>query len=261
MTYHSNHCWCSNSCWKNKNFDGEAMVIIEKTFNTYSIDKYKNEIINPDFKNLFHEEEKFSQSIYDNLMSMLEIIKNKPDLKEKFYDNEELKEGIVDGFKQSSMKNTIILNKEVVDWLNVNIKDKKGTNKKTPLEERKGWAIYSEKESIEDSKNRFTIFFHRQIDALKFIKTFSVFKEPTIYFDYFHSEASEISIDKALKILNHLEYNIKIEDLILNNETNFIKDLSPYDYKLLDWEKEDDEDDCDLTKEEIKNLIDSLNNI
>ena len=60
MTYHSNHCWCSNSCWNNETFDGEVMVVIEKTFNTYSIDKYKNEITNPDFNNLFHEEEKFS---------------------------------------------------------------------------------------------------------------------------------------------------------------------------------------------------------
>lgn len=43
MTYHTNHCWCNESCWDNKNFDGKVMVYF-KFLNRYEIKRYINEL-------------------------------------------------------------------------------------------------------------------------------------------------------------------------------------------------------------------------
>ena len=51
MTYHTNHCWCNESCWDNQVFDGEVMVYFSKNIDTDSIN-YENYIEDPDYKKL-----------------------------------------------------------------------------------------------------------------------------------------------------------------------------------------------------------------
>lgn len=265
MRYHSNHCWCSNSCWDNKTIDGEVIVVIEKDLNTYSIDKYKNEIKDPDWENLIEYKEVFSQTKYDEQIEMFKnfaekLIESSEESKNKFLDeNGELKQEIKVIAKEIATKNVPIIKQELLDWLNENIKDQKSFDEDDEEIYVKGWAIYSLETLVNESKNNFNIFFARQIDALKFIHQFSIFKEPTIYFDYFKDESSEISTDKIINILTDLNYDIKIENLKLNDVnkiSGFIKDLSPYDYKLMDWDIDDD--NIDLTKEQVKILIDDL---
>lgn len=66
----------------------------------------------------------------------------------------------------------------VFEWLDSNVKDRGDTD--SP----KGWCIgdddyrYSDKSSI-------TVFFHRKTDAMNFIKTFSKYKKPVNYCQYF----------------------------------------------------------------------------
>lgn len=261
MRYHSNHCWCSNSCWNNETMDGEVIVVIDKSLNTYSIDKYKNEIKDPDWENLIEFKEVFSQIKYDEHLEVFKRFAEKLNEGEnKFFDeNGELKQEIKESAIQVGTRQVPMIKQELLDWLNENIADQKSFDEDDEEIYSKGWAIYSLETLINEPKHDFNIFFARQIDALKFIHEFSIFKEPTIYFDYFKDESSELSTDKVIDILNDLNYDIKIENLKLNDTSKisgFIKDLSPYDYKLMDWDI--DGDDIDLTKEQVKILIDNI---
>lgn len=261
MRYHSNHCWCSNSCWNNETIDGEVIVVIDKGLNTYSIDKYANEIKDPDWENLIEFKEVFSQIKYDEHLEMFKRFSEiSEENKNKFFDeNGELKKEIKESAISVGTKQVPMIKQELLDWLNENIADQKSFDEDDEEIYSKGWAVYSLETLVNESKNDFNIFFARQIDALKFIHEFSIFKEPTIYFDYFKDECSELSTDKVIDILNDLNYDIKIENLKLNDTSKingFIKDLSPYDYKLMDWDIDDD--DIDLTKEQVKILIDNI---
>lgn len=51
MTYHTNHCWCNESCWDNKNFDGKVMVYFQETLDNDLID-YSHYIKDPDYQKL-----------------------------------------------------------------------------------------------------------------------------------------------------------------------------------------------------------------
>lgn len=68
-----------------------------------------------------------------------------------------------------------ILKSEVLLWLEENIPDFKGN---------KGWCIGSQKYLYTDGGS-FSIFFQRRRDAMKFIKTWSKWKKPLFYCQYF----------------------------------------------------------------------------
>lgn len=240
MTYHTNHSWCNESIWNENIFDGEVMVYFGKNIRTYSIDGYKNKIENPDWKNLIHLDDFFNEKKY------------KEDIEERKKDMAELnKEFIEDPYhKERFIRTGKYLNPKVLEWLEENIKDKKDTNEKTPLEERKGWAIGTPAFNYEQFE--FTIFFARQLDALKFIRKFSIFKEPTQYFDYFEDRQKiEMHPKKILDIINkHSNLNLNIDDYQFNTLTdNESQDMNYKHFVLKDWEKEND-DELDLTDEE-----------
>lgn len=98
------------------------------------------------------------------------------------------KEYVDDSFGHEITKNIIILKPDVVDWLNENIKDRKD-------ECVKGWAYGSDKYLCRDSGISLSIFFHRRNDAMKFIRTFSVFKNPVFFLNYFKDERKMLNME------------------------------------------------------------------
>lgn len=107
----------------------------------------------------------------------------------QIFDSEDFNED----FNEASEKRTTttkVLKPEVVDWLNENVSDRND-------EQPKGWGmgtdIYNSKECCS-----FNIFFHRQYDALKFIKEFSSYKKPLDYFNSFTEKRKKLNL-KTLK--------------------------------------------------------------
>lgn len=251
MEYFTNHIFCTNSCWNDETFFGGVIVTINQKLDTYSIDKYKNKISNPDWDNLIVYESLFNEEHYKTTLEMLERMLEKINKDKKM--SEEEKEEI----KLKCYTKIPMIKQEIIDWLNVNIQDKKNIKENTPLSEKKSWSIYSKEALIDESKNKFQIFFSRQIDALRFIKEFSIFEKPTTYFDYFSDIHSEMNIESIINILkDKCSIELEKKDLILNNPSlndGFIKDLKSYDFKILDWER----NESSLSKKEVKKLVDT----
>ena len=92
---------------------------------------------------------------------------------------------------------TYILKPEIIKWLNENIKNGKDKDK------TKGWNIGSD---LYNSKNScsFNIFFYRYIDAMKFVKEFSVYKKPLNYLNYFDDIRKQYNIkSKKLEVIKY----------------------------------------------------------
>ena len=75
------------------------------------------------------------------------------------------------------------LKPEVIQWLNENVKDVREDFKYNDTT-RKAWAVGSDKYNSTDSIS-FHLFFQRATDARKFIKRWSVHKNPVDYLNYF----------------------------------------------------------------------------
>lgn len=75
-------------------------------------------------------------------------------------------------------------------WLKANVEDTKENGYKG----HKGWAVGTDayNKNVSDG---FTIWFYRRKDALNFIKTWSVHKKPTSYFDYFKDIRKELDFN------------------------------------------------------------------
>lgn len=249
MDYFTNHSFCTNSCWNDETFYGGVIVDINQKLHTYSIDKYKNKISNPEWDDLIIYETLFSEKSYNESLEMLERMSENYGLTLTPEKKEEI--------RLNSFKKIPMIKPEIIEWLNLNIKDVKNINKKTLLSEKKSWAIYSKEILLEEPKHKFSIFFSRQIDALRFIKEFSIFEKPTTYFDYFSDIHTEINTETIIKILkDKCEINLDLKDLILNDSSlngGFIKNLNPYDFKILDWERKESA----LSKTEVKKLVDT----
>ena len=99
------------------------------------------------------------------------------------------KEYDVDDFGYEITKQLAILKPEVIEWLNENVKDRKDSDCV------KGWAYGSDEYRSHDSSVSMSIFFHRRNDAMKFIKTFSVFRKPIHYLNYFKDDRKELNLD------------------------------------------------------------------
>ena len=95
----------------------------------------------------------------------------------------------------SYTKNINILKPKVFNWLNENVKDRKGDSPK-------GWACGSDEYLNNDSSISLSVFFHRKSDAMKFIKTFSVFQKPVYFLNYFKDDRRELDMEtfKLVKI-------------------------------------------------------------
>ena len=234
MTYHTNHSWCNESNWDNKTFFGEAMVYFRANMQTYSISSYEHKIPDPDWSNLIEMRKDFFDE--KNYQDSLDF---KRKLAKEF--NKDFDESAFS--KELFIKEGKYLKQEVIEWLNENVKDKKDSNENTPLEERKGWAIGNV--GFRHKEDGVTIFFERQLDALKFIRKFSIFKEPTQYFDYFEDKQSiEMHPKKILDIINkHSNLNLDVNDFTFDKLREKITQDMDYKYFILkNWEKEDDDD-------------------
>lgn len=256
MIYHTNHSWCSSSIWGGECFDGEVIVSLSRYIHTDSISEYTHKIIDPDFNKLTERIEFFDK---DEALERIERIKKTFLEKNIDFDENEL----LEDEKRFNRRKTITLKSEIIGWLNENIQDRVITYKETksPLANTKGWAIGDDKYNSNQSYE-INIFFARQIDALKFIRKFSIFKDPTFYFDYFHDERREMESNLIIDIINKntdLNLDVKNYDFINEREEETSTNLDPNTFILLDWEK--DSDDIELTEEEIKKAIEEIQSV
>jgi hypothetical protein len=80
---------------------------------------------------------------------------------------------------------------DVIEWLNKNVKDRKVP---TYVEGgAKGWAIGADKYNSLNGID-FRFFFERQMDGMKFIKHWSVHKNPISYLQYFKNIRKELDL-------------------------------------------------------------------
>jgi hypothetical protein len=82
------------------------------------------------------------------------------------------------------------LRPHVVEWLETNVKDRKGDK-----DCNKGWCVGSGDYNSKGYVYDFTIFFHRKADAMAFIKEFSKYKKPTDYWDYFNCDRKVLNLE------------------------------------------------------------------
>lgn len=234
MTYHTNHCWCSKSIYDGKHFDGEVMVIFSGDVSNNFIDNNDIDIDDFDFERLTEEKKFFDQSSWD---FRLDYYKEKAEKKGKVFN-----ESDYDDIKHLENKKTVSLKQEVVDWLNENIEDNKGTTQDTPENERKAWGVGNDEYNSAQSY-RIHVFFARQKDALKFIERWSIYKKPTYYFDYFHDESREMDIKKVIKKTNKYRKSIDLDPIDIGDKINIphklSTDLNEETFTMIDWENDD----------------------
>lgn len=260
MTYFTNHCWCSESNWNGENFFGEVHVVINKYIDTDSISQFDDEIEDPDYINLTTAVNVFNKEIYDMKLEFKKeraANRNEPFDEAAFFEEQ----------KEVCVKEIRCLTPEVIAWLNENVKDQPIYKKedddevsRSPLADTKGWAIGNDAYNARQAFGEVSIFFARQVDALKFIRKFSVFKMPTFYFDYFLDKARiEMPVKDIFEIIN-LTSDVKLdwESFKSKDEDDRDYDTSTNmdynNFRLMDWEKNVDEygysDDIYLTDEE-----------
>jgi hypothetical protein len=174
MDYLRNHCWCTKSHWDGKMFDCQIIVTLKSHKNGYV----------EDWKNLTHEVKLFSQEKYEEDIKYLDF------LKEKFPDNfdedyaKEVRES-----DETGRRKTRVLKPDVLQWLEDNIEDFKGG---------KGWCVGNNDYVVNDISTGLSIFMQRRKDAMKFIKTWSKWKKPINYCQYFTDVRKKLNL-KTLK--------------------------------------------------------------
>lgn len=100
----------------------------------------------------------------------------------KDYSDEELKNISTVSYRK--------LKPEVLAWLEANVKDRRDS------EQPKGWCVGNDDYHMRGRyENSINVFFERRLDALAFIKEFSVYKKPTTYFDYFKEIKKELNLE------------------------------------------------------------------
>lgn len=161
MDYLKNHCWCSSSHWDKQNFDCQIIVNIS-SYEDYNVE---------DWQNLFTTEKYFSQSRYEEAKEMFSG--------EEYYTE--------DFFKSYAVKTINILKEDVYQWLADNIPDDRYGNKM--------WCLGSKEYRATDSCSSFSFFFQRRKDAMKFIKTWSKYKNPVHYCQYFTDVRKKLNLE------------------------------------------------------------------
>lgn len=143
-----------------------------------------------DCKNLLETKEGFDEERWQIYCSMTE---------EKNWSKEEL-----ESRREWCKKEFKVLKPEVIEWLKDNVAD----NLKDK-DQPKGWCIGSDAYQMRDGHS-VNIWFYRRKDALNFIRTFSVHKKPTTYFDYFKEIRKELNLKKnVLAVVD--DYSDEIE--------------------------------------------------
>jgi len=236
MTYHTNHCWCSDSIYNGNSYDAEVMVTIYPYARDMSVLKDNNlyHIIDMDWKKLVDITPYFDdieyKEVYDRI---LEISKK--------HSREVTIKDIEDDARERCEKTTVSLKNNVIDWLNNNIPNNFiGITKDSPIEDIKAWGVGSPKYNSH-SIDEITVFFSRQIDALRFIEKWSCYEKPTFYFDYFNDERREMDINEFITLTNiAYKSDSKLDKLnILDKikvKQNANTNLSTESFQFIDWE-------------------------
>tara|TARA_B100000700_G_scaffold71271_1_gene79273 strand:- start:40965 stop:41429 length:465 start_codon:yes stop_codon:yes gene_type:complete len=92
------------------------------------------------------------------------------------------------GFGRERKINVINLKEDIINWLKLNVADRKVDG---AIE--KGWSIPSIESRARD-QNTLNIFFHRKKDAMAFIREWSKWKKPIIYYHYFDNIRKELNL-------------------------------------------------------------------
>ncbi len=172
MDYLRNHCWCSSSHWDNKMFDCQIII---------SLSSYR-EGYTEDWENLTHKVKVFSQKKQDEYMTMMEDVQTKY-LGKPLHLNPDFGHTTVHKLKP-----------EVLQWLGDNIEDFQG---------EKGWCVGSDDYIARDSSCGLSIFMQRRKDAMLFIKTWSKYKKPINYTQYFTNVRKRLNL-KTLKYVERV---------------------------------------------------------
>jgi hypothetical protein len=107
--------------------------------------------------------------------------------------------------KEWCVKEFKTLKPEVIEWLNKNVADIRGENPK-------GWCVGSHAYQMRDGHS-VNIWFARRKDAFNFIRTFSIYKKPTTYFDYFKEIRRELNLKKNILAVVD-EFSDEIEEYV-----------------------------------------------
>ena len=172
MDYLKNHCWCSKSHWDNKHFVCQIVVSLSSYQEGYT----------EDWKALTHTVKVFNQSKLDERISFLDRIRES-------YPDRDLSGYPID--RESGMSDVTQLKPEVLAWLEANIPDLKG---------EKAWCVGSDDYNMNDGSG-FSIFMQRRKDAMLFIKTWSKWKKPIYYTQYFTDVRKKLDL-KTLKYVD-----------------------------------------------------------
>jgi hypothetical protein len=176
MNYLKNHCWCNSSHWDNKSFDCQIVV----SLSSYQ-DGYKE-----DWENLTHKVKAFNQEFFDEHIKNVEcMMKRYPEEYDDKYLAKE-KENKKVGYITIS-----VFKPEVLKWLEENIPDIKG---------EKSWCVGSDFYNARGSMSGISVFMNRRKDAMLFIKTFSKWKKPIEYCQYFTDVRKTLDL-KTLKYI------------------------------------------------------------
>lgn len=186
MHIHINHCFCTDPCWGGEPYWSRYMVSVEKVVD------YRHKKVNAldsdeeeDWNDILEFKDVWDQTEYENSKKLFsEIIKEG----EKNRTERIERHAEFDGM----LRNVPHLKQEVIDWLNLNVKD----NQK---DQSKGWCMGTDTYNGSD-KLSFTLWFYRRRDALKFIREWSSHTKPTTYFDYFKDIYKELIDGKLVKV-------------------------------------------------------------
>jgi len=212
MRYYTNNCSIEESIYDNKHFDGKVIVTIFKELESpKALHRFTKNKSNLDWNNSVIEFEFF----------------NKRELKEfTEKDKEKAKEFTTSELNGSMFKRiSFTLKQEIIDWLNDNIEDVKNSDENTPIEKRKGWAIGNKYYNFKQGY-QIDIIFTRQLDAIEFIKKWSIYKKPISYIDSFNEDRREINIQEFINITNKTFKNKNIEEIKFNNISKIKQEIN-----------------------------------
>lgn len=177
MHVHINHMFCTDPCWGKSDtmYWCKYLVAVERI----GKDKTYHDTPEEDWTNLTVKVNYFDEEEYKRLLTFSST---------KGMSDEDI--------RRWATKKIHIFNPEVIQWLNENVKDRRGEP-----EYPQGWCIGSEDYHARESLS-ISIFFHRRSDAMAFIKEWSVYKKPTTYFDYFRGIYKELNLEtgKLVKV-------------------------------------------------------------
>lgn len=187
MHYHSNHCWCSQSNWDDNIYDSRHMVSISKYPNYEVGAAHYKQIIADDWTNCIVEVPTVSDAEYEFEKMWVESYKKDE------VDDAEIKRR-TDTY---ATRPCPTLRDEVITWLNENVKSSRRDERSNRPE---GWCVGNDQYRMSGSLSELIIWFLRRNDALQFIKTWSVYKKPTTYLNYFDDDRRELIDGELVKV-------------------------------------------------------------